>query len=57
MGTREIVTGANGGFGWQTPLELARTGAEVTIAPRDAGKVAAANRIRAALPTVRIRRD
>lgn len=55
-GKRAIVTGANSGIGWHTALELARAGAEVTIASRDAGKAKlAAERIRAALPCPRIR--
>ena len=40
-GKRAIVTGANSGIGWHTAMELARAGAEVTIASRDAGKAAA----------------
>lgn len=55
-GKRAIVTGANSGIGWHTALELARAGAEVTVASRDAGKAAAAaDRIRAAAPAARIR--
>ena len=55
-GRRAIVTGANSGIGWHTALELTRAGAEVTIASRDAGRaVAAAERIRAALPAACIR--
>jgi NAD(P)-dependent dehydrogenase (short-subunit alcohol dehydrogenase family) len=41
-GRRAIVTGANGGLGLQTALELARRGAHVTLAVRDAAKGAAA---------------
>ena len=55
-GRRAIVTGANSGIGWHTALELARAGAEVTIASRDVGRAStAAERIRAALPSARIR--
>ena len=54
-GRRAIVTGANSGIGWYTALELARAGADVTIASRDASKAAAAaDRIRAALPNAHI---
>lgn len=57
-GKRAIVTGGNSGIGWHTALELARAGAEVTIASRDEAKAkAAADRIRAALPDVRVRTD
>ncbi|MGY2737135.1 NAD(P)-dependent dehydrogenase (short-subunit alcohol dehydrogenase family) [Sphingomonas sp. UYP23] len=55
-GRRAIVTGGNSGIGWYTALELARAGAEVTIASRDVGKAAAAaDRIRAAVPAAQIR--
>ncbi len=55
-GKRAIVTGANSGIGWHTALELARAGAEVTIASRDAGKAAAAaDRIRVVLPSASVR--
>ena len=57
-GRRAIVTGGNSGIGWPTALELARAGAEVMIASRDEDKAqAAADRIRAALPDVRVRTD
>lgn len=47
-GKRIVVTGGNSGIGWYAALELARAGAEVTIASRNASKVAdAAARIRA----------
>lgn len=50
-GRRAIVTGANGGLGLQTALELARRGAEVTLAVRDTAKgEAAADRIRGQVP-------
>ncbi len=53
---RAIVTGENSGIGWHTAFELARVGAEVTIAARAAGRAAgAADRIRAVLPSARIR--
>lgn len=41
-GRRAIVTGANSGIGYHTALELARHGAEVTLACRRAGRAAAA---------------
>jgi NAD(P)-dependent dehydrogenase (short-subunit alcohol dehydrogenase family) len=43
-GRRAVVTGANSGIGWHTALELARHGAEVTLAVRTLhkGKTAAA---------------
>lgn len=55
-GRRAIVTGGNSGIGWHTALELARAGAEVTIASRDAGRAAAAaDRIRRELPAAQVR--
>ncbi len=57
-GRRAIVTGGNSGIGWHTARELARAGAEVTIASRDEGKAnAAADGIRAVLPDARIRTE
>jgi NAD(P)-dependent dehydrogenase (short-subunit alcohol dehydrogenase family) len=49
VGTSAVVTGANSGIGWHTALELARHGAEVTLAVRspEKGEVAA-RRIREA---------
>jgi NAD(P)-dependent dehydrogenase (short-subunit alcohol dehydrogenase family) len=41
-GRRAVVTGANGGLGLQTVLELARNGAHVTLAVRDVSKGARA---------------
>jgi NAD(P)-dependent dehydrogenase (short-subunit alcohol dehydrogenase family) len=43
-GTTAVVTGANSGIGWYTALELARHGADVTLAVRslDKGEAAAA---------------
>src|SRR5688500_780326 len=37
-GTRSVVTGANSGIGFHTALELARKGAEVVLAVRDAAR-------------------
>jgi NAD(P)-dependent dehydrogenase (short-subunit alcohol dehydrogenase family) len=55
-GRKAIVTGANSGVGYYTALELARAGAEVTLAVRnmEKGKVAAEN-IRRELPQANIR--
>ncbi|MEV4420179.1 oxidoreductase [Patulibacter sp. NPDC049589] len=50
-GRRAVVTGANGGLGLQTALELARRGAQVTLAVRDVQKGATAvDRITAKVP-------
>ena len=55
-GRRVIVTGANSGIGWHTALELARRGADVTIASRNAAKAtAAADRIRAEIAGATVR--
>ncbi len=50
-GRRTIVTGANSGIGLHTALELARAGADVTLAVRDPGRGAEARAtILAAVP-------
>jgi NAD(P)-dependent dehydrogenase (short-subunit alcohol dehydrogenase family) len=50
-GTTAVVTGANSGIGWHTALELARHGADVTLAVRSKDKGDdAAERIRDAVP-------
>ena len=50
-GKRIVVTGANSGIGWHAALELARAGAEVTIASRNEAKAAdAVRRILAIAP-------
>jgi NAD(P)-dependent dehydrogenase (short-subunit alcohol dehydrogenase family) len=55
-GKRVIVTGANGGIGWHTALELARAGAEVTITARSEAKADdAAVRIRREVPDARLK--
>jgi NAD(P)-dependent dehydrogenase (short-subunit alcohol dehydrogenase family) len=51
-GRTAVVTGANGGLGWATSLELARAGAQVVLACRDASKgEAVAESIRSAHST------
>ncbi|MBB2833164.1 UNVERIFIED_ORG: NAD(P)-dependent dehydrogenase (short-subunit alcohol dehydrogenase family) [Rhizobium esperanzae] len=55
-GKRVIVTGANSGIGWYTALELARAGAEVTIAARNRFKGDdAVKRIHAVVPNAAVR--
>lgn len=50
-GKRALVTGANSGIGYQAALELARHGAHVMLACRDAGKgEAAVQRVRREAP-------
>lgn len=56
-GKHIIVTGASDGIGWQTALELARAGAEVTIAARNESKSAdAVRRIVEQVPGAKVRR-
>lgn len=55
-GKLAVVTGATGGLGFETALELARTSAEVILAGRNAAKGAEAiRRILAAVPLARVR--
>jgi NAD(P)-dependent dehydrogenase (short-subunit alcohol dehydrogenase family) len=55
-GRTTLVTGANSGIGWHTALELARHGAEVTLAVRSTEKgEAAAARIRGEVPAAQVR--
>ncbi|MGN1289176.1 MAG: oxidoreductase [Bradyrhizobium sp.] len=55
VGKRIVVTGANSGIGWHAGLELARAGAEVTIASRNEMKAAdAARRILADVPNANV---
>ena len=55
-GKRIIVTGANSGIGFHTALELARAGAEVTLASRNPQKLKeAAKRIMTAIPNASVR--
>jgi NAD(P)-dependent dehydrogenase (short-subunit alcohol dehydrogenase family) len=54
-GRRAVVTGANSGIGLATALELARHGAEVTMAVRDEGRGADAVRlVREKVPDARV---
>ena len=56
QGRVAIVTGANSGIGLVTARELARAGAEVVLACRDAGKAATAQRsIAGAAPNANVR--
>lgn len=54
-GRRALVTGANSGIGFYTALELARHGATVVLASRNAERAeAAAGRIRAEVPGAKL---
>ena len=57
-GTTAVVTGANSGIGWHTAAELARHGADVTLAVRnlDKGEAAATQMREGAAGTVRVAR-
>ena len=55
-GKRALVTGATGGLGYETSLELARAGAEVILTGRsDAKGGTALERIRREVPAAKIR--
>jgi NAD(P)-dependent dehydrogenase (short-subunit alcohol dehydrogenase family) len=55
-GRRAVVTGANSGVGFFTALELARAGAEVALAVRDASRGAeAAGKIEREVPGAKVR--
>jgi NAD(P)-dependent dehydrogenase (short-subunit alcohol dehydrogenase family) len=54
-GRTAVITGGNNGLGYETALVLARHGATVVLACRDAGRAAAAaERITAAVPAARV---
>lgn len=55
VGKLALVTGATGGLGYETALELARAGAEVVLTGRSAAKGAeAVKRIRAEVPKAKV---
>lgn len=55
-GKRALVTGATGGLGYETSLELARAGAEVILTGRNEAKgQTALERIRREVPNAQIR--
>ena len=57
-GRTAVVTGANGGLGFQTALALAGAGAHVVVAARDPEKTAAATaRIRERYPAASLDQD
>jgi NAD(P)-dependent dehydrogenase (short-subunit alcohol dehydrogenase family) len=58
VGTTAVVTGANSGIGWHTAAELARHGADVTLAVRnlEKGEEAAARMREGAAGTLRVAR-
>jgi NAD(P)-dependent dehydrogenase (short-subunit alcohol dehydrogenase family) len=56
QGKLALITGATGGLGFETALELARAGAEVILAGRNPAKGAQAlRRIRASAPAAKVR--
>ncbi len=57
-GKRAVITGATGGLGYETSLELARAGADVILTGRSEAKGRAAiERIRREVPSATVRFD
>ncbi len=57
-GKRAVITGATGGLGYETSLELARAGADVILTGRDEAKGRTAiEQIRREVPSAAVRFD